>query len=86
MPSPDVLDLALERRRQLQSVLCGIEDDASPAALLLCLQSCKGYGNILLADAEDAADADYGGCNLTVWPLQEPFDRADALTRPVVNG
>jgi hypothetical protein len=31
--------LALECGRQLQSVLCDIEDDSSPAGQLLCLQS-----------------------------------------------
>ena len=77
--------LVLECRRQLQRVLCDIEDDASPCRQLLCLQSRKGYGNILFADPEDAADADHGGCNLTVWPLQELFDRAEALTGPIVN-
>jgi hypothetical protein len=75
----------LECRRQLQSVLCDIEDDASPAGQLLWLQDREGHGNILLADAEDTADADYGGCILAIWPLQEPFDRAEGLTWPIVN-
>src|SRR5215475_8321563 len=77
--------LLLERRCQLQPILCDIEDDASPAGLLLCLQSRKGHGNVLLADTEDTADIDNGRCNLPVRPLQEPFDRAEALTRPAVD-